>query len=315
MKAVIINRYGGPEVLEYVDVVTPEPKPDEIQVKVKAISVNPVDWKVRKGKLKIITGRKFPIYLGVEASGIVEKTGENVSKITTGTRVFAGKSHTGGTYAEYFCVKEENAVVLPEETSFEEGCTLAVTGATSLQALRDHAGLEEDMEVLINGASGGIGTYAVQIAKLLGARVTGVCSTSNKKLVKSLGADRVIDYTKENWNRKDDKYDIILDAVGNKKFLQVKKNLYDHGILIKLNLSPRTYFDQYVTSLFSNKKVKMVLLKNKADDIKWVRDQIALGNIRVILDKKFKLMDVRKAHEYSETGRARGKIILKPQVK
>ncbi len=312
MKAVIINKFGGPEVLEYVDVVTPEPEPDEIQVRVKAISVNPVDWKVRQGRLKLVTGKKFPLYPGVEAAGIVEKTGTDVRQIKPGARVFAGKNHTGGTYAEYFCVKEKNAVVLPEEMSFEEGCTLAVTGVTSLQALRDHAGLEEGMEVLINGASGGVGTYAVQIAKVLGAKVTGVCSSTNKRLVKSLGADRVIDYTKENWNKKDFKYDIILDAVGNKKYKQVKKNLNKHGILIKLNLSLKTYFDQYITSLFSTKKVKMVLLKNVPDDVKWVRDQIALGNIRVIIDKKFKLEDARKAHIYSETERARGKIILKP---
>jgi len=312
MKAVIINKFGGPEVLEYVDVVTPEPEPDEIQIKIKAISVNPVDWKVRQGRLKLVTGRKFPLYLGVEAAGVVEKTGKDVKRIKPGVKVFAGKSHTGGTYAEYFCVKEKNAVVLPEEISFEEGCTLAVTGVTSLQALRDHAGLEEGMEVLINGASGGVGTYAVQIAKILGARVTGVCSSTNKRLVKSLGADRVIDYTKENWNKKGYKYDIILDAVGNKKYSQVKKNLNKYGILIKLNLSARTYYDQYITSLFSTQKVKMVLLKNIPDDVKWVRDQIALGNIRVVIDKKFKLEDVRKAHIYSETERARGKIILKP---
>lgn len=312
MKAVIINKFGGPEVLEYVDVVTPEPESDEIQIRVKAISVNPVDWKVRQGRLKLVTGKKFPLYLGVEAAGIVEKTGKDAKRIKPGTKIFAGKSHTGGTYAEYFCVKEKNAVVLPEEMSFEEGCTLAVTGVTSLQALRDHAGLEEGMEVLINGASGGVGTYAVQIAKLLGARVTGVCSSTNKRLVKSLGADRVVDYTVENWNKKGYKYDIILDAVGNKNYKQVKKNLNKQGVLIKLNLSPRTYFDQYITSLFSTKKVKMVLLKNVPDDVKWVRDQIALGNIRVVIDKKFKLEDVRKAHIYSETERARGKIILKP---
>ncbi len=312
MKAVIINKFGGPEVLEYVDVVTPEPEPDEIQIRVKAISVNPVDWKVRQGRLKLVTGRKFPLYLGVEAAGIVEKTGKEVKRIKPGTRVFAGKDHTGGAYAEYFCVKEKNAVVLPEEISFEEGCTLAVTGVTSLQALRDHAGLEEGMEVLINGASGGVGTYAIQIAKILGANATGVCSSTNKRLVKSLGADRVIDYTRENWNEKGYKFDIILDAVGNKKYRQVKENLKKHGILIKLNISPATYFDQYITSLFSTKKVKMVLLKNIPDDVKWVRDQIALGNIRVVIDKQFKLEEVRKAHIYSETERARGKIILKP---
>ncbi|MGC9342118.1 MAG: NAD(P)-dependent alcohol dehydrogenase [Bacteroidales bacterium] len=312
MKAVIINKYGGPEVLEYVDVVTPEPGPDEILIKTKAISVNPVDWKVRQGKLKIITGKKFPIYLGVEASGIVEKTGEAVKGFEIGKKVFAGKNHTGGAYAEYFCVKQENAVILPDEMSFEDGCTLAVTGVTSLQSLRDHGKLEEGMEVLINGASGGIGTYAVQIARILGAKVTGVCSTRNIKLVRSLGADKVIDYTQQNWSRMNEKYDIILDAVGNKTFTQVRNNLKKKGILIKLNITPKNWLEQNFLSLFSTKKAKMVLLKSRKDDVKWVRDQIAIGNIRVIHDKSFKLENTRKAHEYSETERARGKIILKP---
>jgi 2-desacetyl-2-hydroxyethyl bacteriochlorophyllide A dehydrogenase len=312
MKAVIINRYGGPEVLEYVDVVTPEPEDDEIRIEVKAVSVNPVDWKVRMGKLKMITGKKFPLYPGVEASGVVDKIGSSVNNIPVGAKVFAGKNHTGGTYAEYFCVKAENAVILPDNISFEEGCTLAVTGVTSLQALRDHGGLEEGMKVLIHGASGGIGTYAVQIAKILGAHVTGVCSSRNLRLVKSLGADEIINYNKINWSEKDEQYDIIIDAVGNKKYLKVKKNLKKHGILIKLNLSIRTYFDQYITSRFSSRKVKMVLLQNVKEDVKWVRDHIAIGKIRVVIDRKFKLEDTRKAHEYSETGRARGKIILKP---
>lgn len=312
MKAVIINKYGGPEVLEYVDVVTPEPGPGEILIKTKAISVNPVDWKVREGHLKIITGRKFPLYLGVEASGIVEKTGDGVENFEIGKKVFAGKNHTGGAYAEFFCVKQENAVILPENISFEDGCTLAVTGVTSLQALRDHGKLEEGMEVLINGASGGIGTYAVQIAKILGANVTGVCSSRNIRLIKSLGADKVIDYTSQNWSRMSEKYDIILDAVGNKTFSQVKNNLKKNGVMVKLNITPANWIEQNILSLFSTKKVKMILLKNRKEDVQWVRDHIAIGKIKVIHDKSFKLADVRKAHEYSETGRTRGKIILKP---
>ncbi len=312
MKAIIINKYGGPEVLEYCDVVTPEPGPGEILIKVKAASVNPVDWKVRMGRLKLITGRKFPLYLGVEAAGIIEKIGDNVKDLEPGMKVFAGKNHTGGAYAEYFCVKAENAVILPEEIGFEEGSTLAVTGVTALQALRDHGELEEGMRVLINGASGGFGIYALQIAKIMGANVAAVCSTKNLRLVRSLKADKLIDYTKRSWYRGNEKFDIIIDAVGNLTFRKVKNNLNKHGILIKLNLSAKTWFDQYFTSLLSNKKVKMILLKNAREDVKWVRDQIALGKIRVRIDKTFKLEDARKAHEYSETGRARGKIILKP---
>jgi len=196
--------------------------------------------------------------------------------------------------------------------SFEDGCTLAVTGVTSLQSLRDHGKLEEEMDVLINGASGGIGTYAVQIAKILGATVTGVCSSRNVRLVKSLGADKVIDYTQHNWSRMSEKFDIILDAVGNKSFSQVSNNLKKKGILIKLNITAKNWLEQNILSLFSTKKVKMVLLKNRKEDVKWIRDQIVIGKIKVIHDKSFKLEDARKAHEYSEMGRTRGKIVLKP---
>lgn len=310
MKAIIINSYGGPEVLEYVDVVTPEPGPDEILIRVKAAAVNPVDWKVRMGKLKMLTGRKFPLYLGVEASGIIEKTGKNVKNLEPGMRVFAGKNHTGGAYADFFCVPAENAVVLPEEIDFETGSTLAVAGVTALQALRDHGELEAGMHVLINGASGGVGMYAVQIAKILGANVTGVCSTKNLKLVRSWGVDKIIDYTRRSWSKSKEQFDIILDAAGNKSFSQVKNNLEPHGVFIKLNFNLKNGFDQYIMSLFSSRKMKVILLKNKSEDVKWVRDQIALRNIQVRIDKTFKLDDVRKAHEYSETGRVKGKIVL-----
>ncbi len=310
MKAIILNRYGGPEVLEYTDVVTPRPSAGGILVKVRAVSVNPVDWKIRMGRLKIITGRKFPVYLGGEVAGIIESVGKDVKILQPGMRVFAGLSYKGGGYAEYACMPAKNAVVLPDNIPFEEACTFAIAGVTPLQALRDHTRFEEGMHVLINGASGGVGTYGVQIAKLLGARVTGVCSSRNSELVKSLGADEVIDYGHDDFTLNTGVYDVIIDAVGNKTFRQVKHSLKKHGYLIKLNHSFRTYFVQAWTTLFSSRKVKMVLLKNNQDDIKWIRDRVALGKIKVIIDRTFPLREARKAHEYSETGRARGKIVL-----
>ncbi|HYW96029.1 MAG TPA: NAD(P)-dependent alcohol dehydrogenase [Bacteroidales bacterium] len=310
MKAVIFNHYGGPEVLEYTDVVTPRPKAGEIRVSVKAASVNPVDWKVRMGRLKFITGRKFPQYLGGEVAGIIESTGSDVKVLKPGMRVFAGLSYKGGGYAEYACMPAKNAVVLPDNIPFEEACTFAIAGITPLQAMRDHAGIEEGMHVLVNGASGGVGTYAVQIAKLLGARVTGVCSSRNADLVTSLGADEVIDYGLDDFTLNTQTYDAIIDAVGNKTFGQVKSALKKHGYLIKLNHSFRTYFAQAWTTLFSSKKTKLVLLKNTTHDVKWIRDQVALGKIKVIIDRTYPLSEARKAHEYSETGRARGKIVL-----
>ncbi len=312
MKAIIYNRYGGSETLEYVDVVTPRPKQGEVLIRIKAASVNPADWKARQGRLKIITGRKFPKYPGIEASGIVESVGPGVESLKPGDKVFAVKrDYTAGAYAEFFCAPEENCVILPENIDFPEGSTLSVAGVTALQSLRDHGQLEIGMKVLINGASGGVGTYAVQIARILGGEVTAVCSKKNHPLVRKLGAEKAIDYHRKNFADTSRKYDIILDAAGNLKFRKIKHNLKKQGVLVKLNLSTSTFLTQLITNLFYKKKLRLILMKINRDDIKWVRDQIAIGNLKVIIDKKFPLEKARKAHEYSESRRARGKIILK----
>jgi NADPH:quinone reductase-like Zn-dependent oxidoreductase len=310
MKAIIINKYGGPEVIEYTDVVTPKPEKNEVLVKVKAASVNPVDWKIRMGNLKFMTGKKFPVYLGTEVSGVVESIGEDVKNITPGQRVFAGLSYKGGGYAEFAKAPEENLVILPDNVSFEDACTFGVAGITPLQGLQDHGLLEEGMHVLVNGASGGTGTYAVQIAKILKARVTAVCSTKNIELVKSLGADSVIDYTKEDFTKNKAAYDIIIDCVGSKTFGQAKKALKKKGRYVNINPSPKLIIAQLFSSIFGGKKARLVMLKINREDLLWIRDQVALENIKVIIDRTFPVKEARKAHEYSETGRARGKIVL-----
>ena len=195
--------------------------------------------------------------------------------------------------------------------SFEEAASIAVTGTTAYQSLVKHSGLEEGMNVLINGASGGVGIMAVQIAKILGANVTGVCSTNNVKFVQSLGSDRVIDYTKINFLDENIKYDIIIDSAGGLNFKNSKKHLTKSGTLIKLNISFGIIIDQFIKSSFSSKKSKLVILKVVKEDFQWVRDQIALDKLKVIIDKIFDLKEAQKAHEYSETLRAKGKILLR----
>ncbi len=248
-------------------------------MKIMYASVNPVDWKIRSGKLKMITGSKFPKIPGSEMAGIIDGLGEGVVNFTKGQRVFAGTGYKGGAYAEYAVVPQKNLILLPDNISYKDACTFAVTGVTSLQALRDHGKLEEGMKVLINGASGGIGTYSVQIAKILGAYVTGVCSAKNSALVKSLGADEVIDYNKADFTKNKNTYDIIIDAAGNKSLRQLRGALAKNGILIKLNFNAKTYLNQLFNGIFSSRKTKLILLKNREDDIKWIRDQIALGKI------------------------------------
>lgn len=310
MKAIIFNKFGGPNVLQYTEIPTPKPSKGEVLLKIMYASVNPVDWKIRNGKLKMITGSKFPKIPGIEMAGIIDDLGEGVVDFAKGQRVFAGTGYKGGGYAEYVAVPQENLILLPDNISYQEACTFAVTGVTSLQSLRDHGKCEEGMKVLINGASGGIGTYSVQIAKILSAHVTGVCSAKNSALVKSLGADKVIDYAKSDFTSNKNTYDIIVDAAGNKSLGQLRGALTKHGTLIKLNFSIKTFLNQLVTGIFSSKKTKLVLLKNKNEDIKWIRDQIAIGKIKPVIDREYQLHEAQKAHEYSESERAKGKIVL-----
>ncbi|MCK4919923.1 MAG: NAD(P)-dependent alcohol dehydrogenase [Bacteroidales bacterium] len=311
MKSIIINKYGGPEVLEYSEMPKPVAGPGEVVIKTKFAAVNPADWKVRKGRLKIITGKKFPKILGIEASGIIEEVGEGVTSFMVGQHVYAAKDYTTGTNSEYFKVPENNVLLLPESMPFEDAASIAVTGVAAYQCLLLHGGIEEGMKVLVNGASGGLGIMAVQIAKILGAEVTGVCSSRNIDLVKSLGADRLIDYTEKNLFDEDYQYDIIIDSAGNLNLKNSKKLLTKKGILIKVNISLLTVRDQFISSIFSSKKVKLVLMKVIKEDFQWIRDQIAIGRLKVIVDKIFDLKDCQKAHEYSETLRANGKILLK----
>ncbi|MFZ5940400.1 MAG: NAD(P)-dependent alcohol dehydrogenase [Bacteroidota bacterium] len=312
MKAIAISRYGGPEVLEYLDFPDPEPASDEVLIRVKAASVNPVDWKIRMGKLKFITGKNFPLFLGAEVSGVIEKAGAGVKGLEPGRRVFGAMSYKGGGYAELAVTKAERVIAVPESISFEEGCTFAVAGITPLQALKDMAHVKPGDRVLINGASGGVGIYAVQIAVLLGAEVSAVCSSRNVDFVRSLGAARVIDYMKEDFLKEKIKYHCILDAANNCTLKSVRPVLEKKGYLIKLNNSIRTILLQLLTSLTPGKKIKLLFLKNRRENLEWIRDRVADGRLKVYIDRSFALSEVAEAHRYSETLRARGKIVLIP---
>ena len=310
MKAVYIHRYGGAKELVFGELADPVPGRNDVLIRVAAASVNPVDWKVREGRLKIITGKRFPMIMGVELSGSVVSVGADVADLKPGDRVFAGLSHQGGAYAELVAVDRKKVSKIPDELSFIEASTMAVAGVTPLQAFTLHYNLQPGDEVLINGGSGGLGTYAIQIAKVLGARVTAVCSERNIELVKSLGADEVIDYNRENFRERKNGYDIVIDAASNVFFSDTRQCLKRGGVLIKLNLSIKSLFVVLWSRLFMSRKLKMILLKNRPADIQWMIDHITNGKIRVVIDRTYALEEVAKAHEYSESGRARGKIVL-----
>ena len=310
MKAIGLYKYGGPEVLEMVEVPLPEISDDEVLVKVVTASVNPVDWKVRKGNLKFLTGKDFPFIPGTEVAGFVEKTGKNAGQFEKGQRVYAGLSYRGGGYAEYIKTKASKVFIIPGNTGFIEACTYGVAGVTAYQGLVHHGNIKEGMQVLVNGASGGVGIYTVQIAKLLGAHVTGVCSPKNFDLVRSLGADKLIDYNTHDPVADKNKYNIIFDAVGTLGFLRSRKALQKNGSYVNTLPRPKLFFWQMLTSLTGGRKASGILLKMNREDLEWVRDQVALKNIKVIIDRTYPLEEARQAHEYSETLRAKGKSVL-----
>jgi len=309
MKAIGIYSYGGPEVLKEIEVSVPEISDNEVLIKVAAVSVNPVDWKVRKGNLKLITGKRFPFIPGTEVAGVVEKYGKNVENLKEGQRVYAGLSYMGGGYAEYVKTSANKVFILPDNIDFTEACTFGVAGVTAYQGLVRHGKIEEGMEVMINGASGGVGTYAVQIAKLFKAVVTAVCSDSNFDLVKSLGADKFVDYKKQD-PVLTGKYDIILDTVGTLGFLKACKALKKGGRYVNTLPRPKLFFWQTVTSLTGGKRASGIILRMYREDLHWIRDQVGIKNIKVVIDRIYPLSEARQAHEYSETLRAKGKIVL-----
>ncbi|HVS81997.1 MAG TPA: NAD(P)-dependent alcohol dehydrogenase, partial [Pyrinomonadaceae bacterium] len=238
MKAVVYTDYGPPDVLEIRDIKKPVPNDDQVLVKVRATSVNPYDWHFIRGTPYIMrammVGLRKPTdpRLGVDYSGTVEAVGKNVTQFKPGDEVFGGR---GGAFAEYVCARADRSITLkPANVSFEQAASVSIAGLTALQGLRDAGHVQPGQKVLINGASGGVGTFAVQIAKTLGADVTGVCSTRNLDLVRSLGADHVIDYTKEDFTKSDQHYDVILDNVGTQPLSGFRRVLTPKGICVMI---------------------------------------------------------------------------------
>lgn len=311
MKAAIINHYGSPE-FEYTEVEQPQIKSDQMLVRVYATSVNPIDWKIRKGMLKILTGNKFPMILGFDVSGEVVEVGESVTQFNKGMSIYAHLSSLpGGAYAEYAAVSQKLAAAKPSNMSHEEAAAVPLAAMTALQAFRDEGNLKQGRKVLINGASGGVGTFAVQIAKVLGAEVTAVCGSSNVELVKSLGADRVIDYKQQNFTNDTAKYDMIFDVVGNSSLTECKNVLQPNGIYVTTQPYPENYLKSFLTWFTPGQKYKVVLLKSRGSDLAYLKEQIEAGKIRAIIDRTYPLSEIAAAHTYSETERTVGKIVIR----
>jgi NADPH:quinone reductase-like Zn-dependent oxidoreductase len=312
MKAVIINSYGPPELLHESTVATPKVGPNQILIEVKAAGVNPIDWKIRKGNFKFITGWRFPKILGTDIAGIVKVTGGKVTDFQIGDEVMAmiNVMTSQGGYAEYAVTADKYACKKPANLSFIDAAAVPGSAITALQVLRNKSGVKKDQRILLNGASGGVGTYGIQIAKILGAEVTGVCSTRNKDLVASLGADRVIDYTEADFTRQDTSYDLIFDAVGNLDFADCKRILSPGGTFITIVPNAKKILLSLLTAFMPGKKCRFVSAMPNKDDLIWLKERIKEEKIRVVLDRTYPLKQANEAHAFMEKGHAQGKVVL-----
>ncbi len=313
MKAAVIYSYGDPDVLQVEEVKNLTISTDQLLVKVLASSINPIEWKMRRGLLKILTGNKFPITLGFDVSGEVVSVGDRVTRFKPGDLIYARMDQlTGGAYAEYAAVSEKAAALKPANMTHAEAAAVPLAGMTALQALRDEGKLIAGQKVLINGASGGVGTYAIQIAKVLGAaEVTGVCSGKNSALVTSLGADRVIDYTQQDFTRESAQYDVVFDAVGNSSLAACKPVLQPKGVYVTTQPYPANYIQSFVSMLLPGPKYKVILLQSKSSDLDYLRTQIEAGKVRSVIDKIYPLAQIAQAHTYAEAERTVGKTVIK----
>jgi NADPH:quinone reductase-like Zn-dependent oxidoreductase len=320
MKANVHRCYGSPEVLELASVVKPSPADNEVLVKVRAAAVNPLDWHYMRGTpyiVRIDSGLGAPqkIRLGVDYSGTVEAVGKDVTRFKPGDEVFGGRT---GAFAEYVTVGENSGIVLkPSNVSHAQAAAVPVAAITALQALRDRGGLQAGQKVLINGASGGVGTFAVQIAKSMGAEVTGVCSARNAEMVRSIGADHVIDYTSEDYTESGLRYDVIVDMVGNHTLSRNRKVMTPKGVFIIIGGGRGNWFGPFANpfkallySPFVGQQFGMMISKMQQDDLHTLAGMLSSGDIVPVIDRSYPLDGLPDAIRYSEEGHARGKIVI-----
>lgn len=321
MKAVVYNKYGPPEVLKIKDVDKPEPKDNEVLIKVKATTVTATDCVFRKGVPKfsrLFTGITKPKkqILGSEFAGEIESTGKDVKKFKVGEKVF-GTTPGYGSYAEYICLTEDKSTVtkMPSSKSFEEAISCCDGFLTALPFLRDKGKIKKENKILIIGASGSVGSAAVQLAKYFEAWVTGVCSTSSIELVKSIGADEVIDYTKEDFTKTGKTYDIIFDAVGKTTFSDCKKSLTNNGRFLEVGITLSVIPSVISTSIFGSKKAIIMATglrppAERTKDLIFVRELIESGKIKPLIDKIFPLERISEAHNYVDQEHKKGNVVI-----
>ena len=319
MKAITYREYGGPEVLHLEEVAKPTPQDDQVLVRVRAAALNPYDMHFLHGTpylMRLSAGLRKPKFtgIGVDFCGVVESVGKNVSGFRPGDAVFGGRQ---GALAEYLVIAEQRLVRKPDNISFEQAAAVNIAAKTALQALRDAGKLQPGQKVLINGASGGVGTFAVQIAKHLGGEVTGVSSGRNTELVRSLGADHTIDYTQQDYTQDGTQYDLIIDNLGNHSLSANRRVLKPNGRYVMVGAPMGKWIkpmDRVIAAMMYSRvvhqKMGMMMTRASKDDLTLLVELMQQGTVTPVIDKAFKLSEAAEAMRHLETGRARGKIVV-----
>jgi len=320
MKAIIYTRYGSPDVLEFKEVEKPAPRDDEVLIKVHAASVNAADWHLLRADpflVRFMSGLLKPKnqILGADIAGRVEAVGSNVTQFQPGDEVFGDISGCGwGGFAEYACVAENAILLKPANLSFDESTAVPLAACTALQGLRDKGHIQPGQKVLINGASGGVGTFAVQIAKSFGAEVTAVCSTGKLDMVRSVGADHVIDYTQEDFTRNGQHYDLILAANGDRPISEYKRALAPNGTYVMTGGSTSQMFQALLIgpliTMTGSKKMGAGGAGPNIKDLAFIKELLEAGKVVPVIDRRYQLSEVADAIRYLEEGHAKGKVVI-----
>jgi NADPH:quinone reductase-like Zn-dependent oxidoreductase len=317
MKAIVYRRYGSPDVLACEEIEKPTPGDDEVLIKVRAASINPLDRHIMKGRpylVRLAFGLRKPrMRPGRDVAGQVEAVGRNVTQFKPGDEVFGACS---GALAEYACTRQSALVTKPNNVTFEQAASVPVAGLTALQGLRDKGKIRPGQKVLINGAGGGVGTFAVQIAKSFGAEVTGVCSTGKVDMVRSIGADRVIDYTQKDFTHGTQRYDLIFDLVATRSLSEYRRVLNPNGTCViaggptKVRSILIFAFRVLVLSRFVSQKFVMFVAKLKKEDLTILRELMTAGEVTPVIDRIYTLAEVPQAMRHLAEGHARGKVVI-----
>ena len=319
MKAIVYDKYGPPDVLELQEIEKPTVTDNDVLVKIHAASVNPADWHIMRADPFLVRLMGMGLLkpknkmLGADIAGLVEAVGSNVKQFQPGDEVFGDIG--SGAFAEYACVTENRLALKPANLSFEEAAAVPLAALTALQGLRDKGQLQPGQKVLIHGASGGVGTFAVPIAKSFGAEVTGVCSTRNVEMVRSIGADHVIDYTQEDFTQNGQRYDLILAVAGNRSVFEYKRALSPNGIYVMIGGSSTSLMFSSMLlgpliSMFGSQKMGFMMAKINQKDLLFIKELLEAGKVTPVIDRSYTLPEVPEAIRYLEEGHAQGKVII-----